>query len=240
MTRRAALIATAAVMFLLLAAALVWILKQPGANPAAQHVSIPASGANPALDVRYTYDSAVLNPAPYNERAEFPLRLDSEGFSFYGKRIRGAGGMLARDPGPMLYDFVGQLQMDALLDYYRLELVEDPVYEDATIGGKLGLHQKLALRKVPSSRDWPLYFPQQIKKGTVAQVEGWVLFTEKDLFFFQAVSAEPLATAERQACIGLLNSLEFEAVLGGGEEMQNGLDEEESDTRGSVIDEGNA
>jgi hypothetical protein len=52
------------------------------------------------------------------------------------------------------------------------------------------------------------------KSGTeYAYVEGWALFTANDLFFFQAVSPEELTADQRQACLDVLNSLQFDVLL---------------------------
>ena len=151
--RRALLIATAAVLVLLVLAALAWLLlagsRAPAKLRAGRHAAV---GTNLALDVRYKYSTRVFTPAPYDGWAEFPLRLDALGgggrdsFSLYGKRISGLGRMLAKEPAPLLYDFVGQ-QSDAMFtESYKLEQVGQPVYEDARIGGRLGLHQRLAYK----------------------------------------------------------------------------------------------
>ena len=57
---------------------------------------------NLALDVRYDYALGGLEPAPFDDRAEYPLRLDAAEWSFYGKRIQGLQPMLAKDQIAML------------------------------------------------------------------------------------------------------------------------------------------
>lgn len=233
--RRILLFSGAAVLVLvvLLVGALLFMKVGPGFHLGkARHLE----GTNLALDVRFSYDPSMLVPAPFDSRAEYPLRLDGPGFSFYGKRIRGLGKMLAKAPAPMLYDFVGSQHMESFEQWFGLELVQDPLYEDAQIQGKLGLHQQYIYRRTAKSRGWPTYFPNCVTAaGTgdeksetgksvaerlaansgseYAYIEGWALFTADDLFFFQAVSPEELTDAQRQACLDVLNSMEFNVLL---------------------------
>jgi len=233
--RRILLLAAATVLLMgvILVVALVFTRVGPGLH--LRKVK-PLEGTNLALDVRYSYDPSLLTPAPFISRAEYPLRLDGQDFSFYGKRIRGLGKMLVKDPAPLLYDFVGSQHMESFEEWFGLELVQDPLYEDAEIQGKLGLHQQYIYRRTAHSRGWPTYFPDCVTGGgsgaaadnagdslsgrlaanrgsEYAYVEGWALFTADDLFFFQAVSPEELTDAERQACLDVLNSMQFDVLL---------------------------
>jgi len=213
------LLVSGGVMLIVVLAALWLILGRTGGGPQ-RVLRRLATATNPALDVRYSYDAGVFTPAPYDGHADYPLRLNSPAgpafpaFSFYGKRIRGLGRMLAKEPGPILYDFVGQENDSAFEQWYGLKPLSPPKYEDARLGGKLGLHQKLEYGKVPGKSAWPLYFPDSVKAGDKVYIEGWTLFSKDDLFFFYAVSPEPLGTAQRNACLIVLNSLKFGAVLG--------------------------
>ena len=47
-----------------------------------------------------------------------------------------------------------------------------------------------------------------------AYVESWALYTKSDLFFFYAVSPHELTSSERDAVINVINSLQFNAVMG--------------------------
>jgi len=233
-TRRILLLGIAAVLLLgLVAVTLVLVL--PGRSNRSSRSAKPVEATNLALDVRYSYNPSVFTPAPFNGRAEYPLRLDGAKFSFYGKRIRGLGKMLVKDPAPLLYDFVGSQHMESFELWFGLEQVQEPVYEDAKINGRLGLHQRFIYRRTPESRGWPTYFPASVTKAdtksgsaknapleerlatkqgaNIAYVEGWALFTDNDLFFFQAVSPEELTAEERQACLDVLNSMEFDVLL---------------------------
>ena len=234
MGRRALLISAAVLLAVVIAAAFV-LLRAPSGETRRPPPD-PVTGTNLALDVRLIYDANVFSPAPFDDRAEYPLRLDADGFSFYGKRIRGLGRLLAKDPAPLLYDFVGSQHVESFERWFGLEPVGEPLYEDATIGGRLGLHQQLTYRKTPQSRGWPTYFPPAViaphgeqeqtdpeggyagrmARGTgvdVAYIEGWALFTDSDLFFFQAISAEPLTAAQRDACTAVMDSMEFDVLL---------------------------
>src|SRR5438876_1098946 len=102
MTRKLLIAAVCLLGAILLAGA--WLMFLPARGPAAQPVL--ASAANPGLEVRYRYDAKVFKPAPYDARSEFPLRLDAADWSFYGKRMRGLGTMLAKDPQPVLYNYI--------------------------------------------------------------------------------------------------------------------------------------
>lgn len=233
--RRTLLIAAAALLLAVVVVAAFVLLRAP-AGETRQPPPDPVTGTNLALDVRLIYDAHVFIPAPFDDRAEYPLRLDADGFSFYGKRIRGLGRMLTKDPAPLLYDFVGSQHVESFEQWFGLEPVGEPLYEDATIGGALGLHQQLTYRKTAKSRGWPSYFPPAVvaprgeqaeaepdgsyaggmARSTgvdVAWIEGWALFTANDLFFFQAISAQPLTEEQRGACTAMLDSMEFDVLL---------------------------
>ncbi|HES58409.1 MAG TPA: hypothetical protein ENO21_03160 [Firmicutes bacterium] len=207
------LLYTAVALVLILAVAVIWLLTaELGGGGAAGRTEL-RTGTIPGLDLRYGYDPAVFTPAPYDGRAEFPLRLDAEGFSFYGKRIRGAGLLLEQAPQSQLYDFVGTEDAEVFESYYGLKRTFEK-YEDADIGGKLALHTRLTFEYTQLSVGWPSYFPDSVKAGQVAHLEGWALFSAEDLFYFYAVAPEPLAEDQRSACLEVLNSLEFNALLG--------------------------
>ncbi|MBN2081351.1 hypothetical protein JW859_03995 [bacterium] len=239
MKTRTILLAAAAVLMLLV---LVFVFLFSPLNPIKQRAQAArlAEGTNLGLDVRFTYNADLLTPAPFDARAEYPLRLDGDTFSFYGKRIRGLGAMLERDPAPLLYDFVGSQHVEAFEQWFGLEQLGEPLYEDAQIGGRLGLHQVMVYQRTAQSRGWPSYFPKSVTEQgeqeapataeevvdrlavqsgvEVAYIEGWVLFTDSDLFFFQAISPRKLSGAERQACTDLLDSMQFDVLLGSPEE----------------------
>ncbi len=219
MNTRAVLIGVAAVLALLIIAALAWLGLGGRAGGLAQgRAGVQAAASNPALDVRYTYNTGVFTPAPYEPRGEYSLRLDGAGFSFYGKRIRGVGRMVDTSRiGGMLYDFVGAEHLESFEKYYNLVPAGEPNYEDAQIGGRLGLHQQAQYNFTGSSA-WPEYFPAQFQETpppASAFVEGWAVFTEQDLFFFQAVGVHELTSEQRAACQQVMDSLQFGAVLGG-------------------------
>ena len=244
----------AGALLVLLLAAVAWLLGQGSGGGLAG--GLRASGTNPALDVRYRYNPRLLKPAPYDANAEFPLQLDGASFSFYAKRLRGAGTMLGDKPAqPMLYDFVGSQQNEVFEYWYELKPEGKPLYEDARLQGKLALHTLTAYKRTPESRGWPAYFPASVtgdvEAGNAADitepapvkgegdeildeqteeqvvrniaksggadkafVESWALFTKNDLFYFYAVSPEELSHSERDAVIDVINSMQFDAVLG--------------------------
>lgn len=210
------LLYTAVALVVILAVAVIWLLTAEigGGGPGGR--TDLRTGTIPALDLRYGYDQAVFTPAPYDGRAEFPLRLDAAGFSFYGKRIRGAGLLLEQTPQSQLYDFVGTEDAEVFETYYGLKRTFEK-YEDARIGGKLALHTRLTFEYTELSVGWPSYFPDNVKAGKTAHLEGWALFSAEDLFYFYAVASQPLTDGQRAACTEVLNSLEFNALLGGGE-----------------------
>jgi hypothetical protein len=223
MNTKSTLFIVAGVLALLVIAAGLYVVLAPGLRQVAGvRLRGRLQGTNPALDVRYSYDSGVFTPAPYDSRAEYPMQLDSTDFSFYGKRIRGLGTMLGKEPGGVLYDFVGSEHFSGFEEYYKLVPAGEPHYEDAQIGGKLGLHQVAQYDAGPGSI-WPVYFPRDfVGKGApqTAYVEGWAVFTADDLFFFQAVSVKPLDSSQRQACQQVMDSLKFNAVVDNADEAQ--------------------
>ncbi|MDQ3022769.1 MAG: hypothetical protein M3R04_00055 [bacterium] len=159
--RGKALYFVAAALLLLLAAALGWLLTQGGGGLGGGGGRM--SGTNPVLDLRYSYDPVVFKPAPYDASAEFPLQLEATDWSFYGKRIRGAGGMLGdKDPAPMLYDFVASQQEEMFSYWYGLKASADPQYEDARLHGRLAVHTQGVLERTQGSRGWPPYFPAAV------------------------------------------------------------------------------
>lgn len=218
MTRARVLINFSAVLVVLALLAVLLLVFGPrfGGSGGARRGGL--SGSNPALDIRYKYDPQLFTPAPFVANEEFPLRLDATGFSFYGKRVQGLGAMLAKAPGPLLYDFVGSQQADAFELWYRLKPVGQPLYEDATLGQRLALHQVFTYELGGEDSFWPEYFPETVKLQDKAYLEGWALFSDEDLFFFYAVAMRPLTTEQRAGCLRVLNSLEFNALLGSAAE----------------------
>lgn len=217
--RRTALLAAAGVLLLLLLGALAWVLLAGGGRRGPRIGGAPAQAANPALNVRFTYSTRYFSLAPYNGRAEFPLRLDAiaqdgaSPFTLFGKRLGGLGRMLGKDPAPMLYDFAGQQSDSMFSDNFGLQPLQEPRYEDAEIGGKLALHQVLSYRRAGDA-PWPEFFPPVMQSASEAYIEGWTLFTADDLFYFYAIGPAPLEPVQRSACLGVLNSLKFNAVQG--------------------------
>jgi len=239
MNPRGLLISIALLFAVVVVVAIVWLLNAPSqrARPVPREL---VTGTNPAMNLRYQYDAAVLAPAPYDDRAEYPLRLDGDGFSFYGKRLKGVGRWLAKDPAPVLYDFVAQEHVETYEQWFGLEPAAEPLYEDATISGRLGIHQQLAYRRTESSLGWPSFFPGSVTGGLpepelqtieeyrrrsvsgrlyiaggsqLAYIEGWAVFSDTDLFFFQTVSPAALSSQQREACELVLSTLEFNALL---------------------------
>jgi len=209
------LAAVAVVVLLVAITAVAWVALSAPGGARRGFGRGTLTGTNLALDVRFSYDSGLLTPAPYVADDEFPLRLDAASFSFYGKRLQGIGAMLAKQPGPLLYDFVGSQEADEFERWYKLRLASKPVYEDATIGGRLALHQQMTYELAGAQSFWPPYFPATVRQGNQACIEGWALFTDQDLFFFYAIGAQPLTSEQRAACVKLLNSLKFGAVAPG-------------------------
>ena len=260
MPRRNPLLLIAAVVLLLTVLVLVLIAAHNGLLPLGNRTAGQYDSTNLALDVRYTYTPEQLTPAPFDDRAEYPLRLDGTGWSFYGKRIQGLGSMLGKAPGALLYDFVGSQHVEDFERFYGLEPVETPVYEDAQIRGELALHQVLVYRRTDRSRGWPVYFPASVLgedyapqprsiaearsgKGIgdllavdqgrdTAYLEGWAFFANGDLFLFQAVSAKPLTADQRRTCLEVMESLDFDVLIGGSHSPE-GTGGEQDDGTGS-------
>jgi hypothetical protein len=133
-----------------------------------------------------------------------------------------------------LYDLVGSLQFEVLESYFGLVPVGEPVYTDTMINGQLVLHQQLVYRLGSRSSGWPRYFPESVTgpktiegdgeqysiqslltvpvSATTAEkayIEGWVMFTYSDLYYFQAISDQPLESTDRDLCRSLLERMEF-------------------------------
>lgn len=217
-TARTVLITIAATLAVLLLAGLAWVLLAGrGGHGGGLAAGNMAKASNPALNIRYRYNARVFTPAPYNGHGEFPLQLDAAGggdappFSFYGKRLGGLGRLLGKEPAPMLYDFAGQQSDSMFIDNYGLEQAAAPHYEDARIDGRLALHQVLSFRKGQAAQ-WPDFFSAAMDQAQQAYIDGWTLFTKDDLFYFYAISPAPLTPGQRAACLGLLNSLQFNAI----------------------------
>lgn len=235
MTARRWMLVGAAAVLLLAVILIMLVLFAPGSRGIRGSFAKQAEATNLELDVRFSYDPSLLTPAPFDSRAEYPLRLDGEHFSFYGKRIRGLGKFLVKEPAPLLYDFVGSQHMESFEQWFGLELMEEPVYEDAQLGGHLGLHQLYIYRRTEKSKGWPIYFPDCVTAAGVdedpednqtvsgrlaadsgadiAYIEGWALFSPNDLFFFQAVSPAKLTEEQRQACLDIMDSMQFDVLL---------------------------
>ncbi len=216
-------LALAGILLLLLLGALFMLLRPGGSGGGRRQHGKLASGSNLALDLRYSYDPLMLRPADYDGTAEFPLQLDGADFGFYGKRIRGAGKILAKEPGPVLYDFVGSQHSEVFEFWYKLEPLAEPAYEDCELQGRLGLHQKLAYKLGPDSPGWPRYFPDSLRGalqedgsrsggGDTAYIEGWALFGTEDLYFFYAVAPRELTGDERAALVAMINGMQFNAL----------------------------
>lgn len=240
--RRNLLLAVAIILVAVIGYLLFPVLQPDGVPIWTSQVPELAETTNLALDVRFSYDPELVTPAPFDDRAEYPLQLDAETWSFYGKRIQGVGRMLAKAPEALLYDFVGSQHLESLEVWYGLEPVGKPLYEDVYLNGVLGLHQQIAYERTPSSRGWPAYFPAVITAGPAeeephsigevrsgshieerlstdrgldkAYIEGWALFTDRDLFFFQTISRDPLSAGARDACMAMMESLQFNVLLG--------------------------
>lgn len=211
----------AAALALLLLASLAWLLLTPSGRSSGllgNRVKLQR-GSNPNLDVRFEYDAGQLSMGPFVDNAEFPFLLEGDGWVMQGKRIRGMASLLHKEPISALYDWLGTMQMEGLERYYDLKEGAEPVYEDWQVQQRLAVHQSLIYDVTADKPRLPQYFPQAVRDGAAmgskVYVNGWVFFSEKDLFFFQTVSAQPLNEAQQQASDGVLQSMEFDALLGG-------------------------
>jgi len=236
--RRGLLISTAMIMLAVVVAVAFMLFRGGQQGGWAQRTSLqPAT--NLALDIRYSYDPAVLTLVDTPQNADYPLRLDGDDWCFYGKRIRGIRQWLDNDAGSQFYDFVSYLNLESYESWYGLETIGDILYEDTTIGGRLAVHQQLTYRRSSASRGWPSFFPKSVTSASngdnnlrnsaespdvgsslvvsdgleTAYLEAWSLFSDNDLFFFQAVSPQRLTSEQRDGIQALLNSIEFDVLL---------------------------
>lgn len=236
----------AAGLAVLLVAGLAWVMlaPEPGSQPGTEALGPPKiqHAGNPQLELRFSYDARYMKVGPFIDNAEFPMLLEGDGWILQGKRISGMATLLHKEPISALYDWLGVMQMEGLERYYDLKEAEEPVYEDWNIGDKLAVHQRLVYETSKADPLLPAYISDSIRtideKGARIYIEGWVFFTDKDLFFFQAVSSEPLDEGQRQACDLVLQSLEFDALAGRQQEPpaapEDGvLDDPQSESEGN-------
>lgn len=214
----------AAALATLLLVALLWVFLAPGGDGSGNALGPKRleKGSNPNLDVRFEYDARYFSVGPFIDNAEFPFLLEGDGWLMQGKRIRGMARLLHKEPISALYDWLGVMQMEGLERYFDLAEAEAPVYEDWQVGGRLAVHQKLVYETTKPDPQLPGYFPETVQamkeKGQRVYIEGWVFFTDQDLFFFQAVSPQPLSEEHRRACDEVLQSMQFNALMGAGRE----------------------
>ena len=230
----------AAVLALLLIAGVFWIYQS---SPAGQGGTTKQTahnlqrGSNPNLDVRFDYNASQLSPGPFVDNAEFPFLLEGEGWLLQGKRIKGMASLLHKQPISALYDWLGVMQMEGLERYYDLKPAQDPLYEDWQVAERLAVHQQLVYEVSAAKPQLPGYFPAAVLesagKGSKIHLNGWVFFTDHDLFFFQAVSGEPLSEARLAACDEVLQSMQFNALLGGTQEPTASPDPAEDSADGT-------
>ncbi len=222
-SRRLKLLAAVLAGLLLIALAWVMLAPQPGSGGKGGVSGPPRmqKGSNPNLDVRFQYDARYLSVGPFIDNAEFPFLLEGDGWIMQGKRIRGMASLLHKEPISALYDWLGVMQMEGLERYFDLRPVGDPLYEDWQVDGRLAVHQILIYETTSTKPRLPGYFPERLKepreKGSQVHVEGWVFFTDKDLFFFQTISGESLDEGQREACDQVLQKMQFAAMLGGSD-----------------------
>jgi hypothetical protein len=145
----------------------LWILFQPPRGHAQTAKLLTAT--NPALDLRYSYDPDVFHPAPYDQHAEFPLRLDAKDWSFYGSRIQGAGDLLSKQPQPVVYSFIDNEYSSIFTDFYKLHPEGESHDQQVTLGGQQAVRQQLVFDLAPDSVGWPPYFPESVRGTSVAR-----------------------------------------------------------------------
>ena len=219
----------AAVLAVLFVVALAWLCLTPksrrGGAGGGHAPADMQKGSNPNLDVKFSYDANRLAVGPFVDNAEFPFLLEGDGWSLMGKRIRGMATLLHKEPVSALYDWLGVMQMEGLEKYYDMQPAGEPVYEDWQVDERLAVHQQLQYDVTKDEPLLPGYFPVKLQetlgKGNTIYIEGWVFFTDRDLFFFQAVSGKPLSEAQRSACDDVLQSLQFDAMLGAGRQQES-------------------
>ncbi len=163
MSRKTTLVAAPA--FLLLAGVALWLMLMPGGQRRGQHTAL--SAANPSLEVRYHYDGQEFKPAPFTTDAEFPLRLDAADWSFYAKRIKGAGEDLKREAPPEVYRFVTNAFSSAYEEFYGLHVDGAIRTAEVELGRQHIIRQEIVLRRAADSRGWPSYFPRSVTAGAV-------------------------------------------------------------------------
>jgi hypothetical protein len=235
MNKRSLLWGVSGALLLAAVLALIWLLRSDGGAAGSGGGRGKGSASNPALDLRFGYDPAQFRVGAYDPNAEFPLLLEGlvDGkpvWALGGKRIRGIATMLQKAPGQMLFDFVGSQDDEAFVSLYKLSPQGIPTYEDAKVQGQLALHTAQTYRKSATDSAWPSWFPEAVKSGDTAYVEGWAFFSPEDLFFFYAVSPAPISDAQRAACQRVLDSLRFGAILGDSDKaMEEALPTDGSD-----------
>lgn len=238
MIRRGLLIGAAVILLALVLAVALTLFRSNQQTGWAQKTSLQ-SATNLALDIRFSYDPMMLTLVDTPQNADYPLRLDGDDWSFYSKRIRGIRHWLDNDAGSQFYDFVSYLNLENYESWYGLEAIGDILYEDTTIGGRLAVHQQLAYRRSRTSRGWPSFFPASVTLASsndedtsssadaavagsslvvsdgleTAYLEAWSLFSDNDLFFFQAVSPQRLTSEQRDGIQTFLDSIEFDVLL---------------------------
>ena len=220
--RSTVLYAIAGLLAVLLLAGMAWIFFGSLASRADRQTKAThqmQKGSNPNLDVRFEYNPALLSIGPFVDNAEFPFLMEGEGWLLQGKRIRGMASLLHKQPVSALYDWLGVMQMEGLERYYDMKPAQDPLYEDWQVGERLAVHQHLVYAVSADKPSLPGYFPEAVLSnaslGSQIYIDGWVFFSEQDLFFFQAVSGARLTTEQLEACDEVLQSMQFNALLGG-------------------------
>jgi hypothetical protein len=169
--RKPWLISGVVVLILLLALA-AWLLTQPPRITGPRAPKNWLTTTNPALEVKFKYDPAVFKLADYDDRAEFPLRLDAADWGFYAKRIAGAGTFLRMEPQPVVYEFVTDIYSDVYEEFYKLTTDGDVDTDTVEIQGQLAVRQHFKLLNTPQALGWPAFFPHAVTQGHPADLMG--------------------------------------------------------------------
>jgi hypothetical protein len=104
--------------------------------------------------------------------------------------------------------------------YFPPAVTGEPTAEERVLNVPLEIPEPSGEGPIVTEQSQDEFMREIAAQGGVdkAYIEGWALYTKQDLFFFYAVAPRPLTAAERNAALAVMNSLQFDALLGGAPE----------------------